>query len=392
MKRITILGSTGSIGKSTLAILTHHRDKFEVVALTAKSQLDLLFQQCLQFNPMYAVMPTQEQAKQLQQKIQESKLKTEVLFGKEALANVAKLPEVDYVMAGIVGAAGLMPTMAAVQAGKTVLLANKESLVMAGSLFMETVKKSKATLLPVDSEHNAIFQCLPQNFETGSRPAHVKKIIITASGGPFRNLPLSEFNAVTPEQAVAHPNWSMGTKISVDSSTMMNKGFEVIEAFWLFNMDVSELEVIIHPESIIHSLVCYEDGSFLAQLGAPDMRTPIAYTLSWPERITTKVKALDLIEVAKLTFEPVDLSRFPCLELAYSVLKAGGTSATTLNAANEIAVAAFLNRQIRYTDIFEINAKVLEKATIKEASSIEVILEEDDRAREMAQQFVAVLE
>lgn len=390
MKRITVLGATGSIGKNTLAILDQHRDKFEVFALSARSQLDLLFKQCLDFNPKFVVVANEHDAKKLITELKNTKLNTTVLHGESALEEVASAPEVDYVMSAIVGAAGLMPTLAAARSGKTILLANKESLVMSGELFMNIVQEFKATLLPVDSEHNAIFQCLPQDYHTGKRPHYVEKITLTASGGPFRELPLAQFEDITPERAIAHPNWSMGAKISVDSATMMNKGLEVIEAYWLFNVPIAELDVIIHPQSIIHSLVSFHDGSTLAQLGNPDMKTPIAYALSWPKRITTKVKHLNLHEIAKLTFEAVDVARFPCLELAFSAIKAGGTATAILNAANESTVAAFLDKKIKFTDIFKINAAVLEKMTIAKADSIETIRAADKEARAVTMQLVSV--
>ncbi len=388
MKKITVLGSTGSIGKNTLEILTHHRDRFEVVALSARSQLDLLVMQCQQFQPQYAVVSDEQDALKLTKQLKDLKIKTQVLVGESSLEEIASLPEVDYVMSAIVGAAGLRPTLAAARSGKTILLANKESLVMTGELMMNLVKQSKATLLPVDSEHNAIFQCLPADYRTGHRPHHVVGITLTASGGPFRELPIADFEKVTPERAIAHPNWSMGPKISVDSATLMNKGFEVIEAFWLFQVPLAELEVIIHPQSIIHSLVSFNDGSTLAQLGNPDMKTPIAYTLSWPKRITTKVKPLNLNEISKLTFEPVDIVRFPCLELAYSALKAGGTATATLNAANEETVAAFLNKKIRFDEIFKVNADVLEKTQLQPASSIDAIIHADQEARRVAREII----
>ncbi len=391
MKKITILGSTGSIGKNTLDILLHNKDNFRVVALTAKSQIEQLFLQCQQFHPSYAVVEEQGQAKKLQEMLVGAKLSTLVLYGQQALQDVASLPEVDYVMAAIVGAAGLLPVLAAAKAGKCILLANKEALVMSGELFMSTISQSNATLLPVDSEHNAIFQCMPLGYKPGETPLGVEKIILTASGGPFRTLPIHQFDDITPEQAIAHPNWHMGAKISVDSATMMNKGLEVIEAYWLFNQSIENIQVIIHPQSIVHSMVCYEDGSLLAQMGSPDMRTPIAYTLSWPNRIQVGVKHLNLIEIGQLTFEAVDVIRFPCLELAYFALKAGGTAPTILNAANEVAVASFLDKKIGFNHILTTITEVLEQSDIKKAISYEEILEADRRSRELAEEFILAL-
>ena len=388
MKHITVLGSTGSIGKNTLNLIAQHQDKFEIVALTAKTQFEELFSQCLQFNPPYAVLEAEQHANMLQGKIKEAGLNTQVLSGQKALQEVAALPEVDYVMAAIVGAAGLLPTLAAAKAGKRILLANKEALVMSGSLFMETVRKYGATLLPVDSEHNALFQCMPSGYLPGTIPLGVEKIILTASGGPFRKLPLEQFEDITPGQAISHPTWNMGAKISVDSATLMNKGFEVIEAYWLFNMNVANIEVVIHPQSIIHSIVCYQDGSMLAQLGSPDMRTPIAYTLSWPERMTANVKKLNLIEIGQLTFEEVDIMRFPCIQLAYRALQTGGTASTLLNAANEVAVSAFLNNQISFPAIHRVISEVLDRLTVEPVDSLEMILEADHRARLLAHKII----
>lgn len=391
MKNIVVLGSTGSIGKNTLDIVRHHPNQFKAFALTAKSQIENLFKQCQEFQPKYAVVYDEKLAKELSSKLIGVKLTTQVLFGPKALEDVVQMAEVDYVMAAIVGAAGLMPTLAAVRSGKRVLLANKESLVMSGALFMEAAQKSNADLLPVDSEHNAIFQCLPTGYRTGTRPDDVEKITLTASGGPFRNLPLEKFGEITKEQAIAHPKWSMGPKISVDSATLMNKGLEIIEAFWLYNMPVSDLEVIIHPQSTIHSMVSFEDGSSLAQLGNPDMRTPIAYTLSWPARIKTQVKKLNLMEIGQFTFEPVDAKRFPCLDLAYTVLKAGKSASAILNAANEISVEAFLQGKIKFTDIYRVNATVLERSNIVDVNTIDEVLEEDTRARNLALEAIKAL-
>lgn len=388
MKNITILGATGSIGKNTLSLLSQHPDKFRVFALTAHSKIDILLQQCLAFNPTFAVVSDEKAARILREKIKATKLNTVVLSGAKSLEEVAAHPDVDYVMAGIVGAVGLLPTLAAARAGKRILLANKEALVMSGALFMEVIQKSSAVLLPVDSEHNAIFQCLPSDYLPGSRPPGVEKIILTASGGPFRTLNPEQFKNITPEQAIAHPNWQMGPKISVDSATLMNKGFEVIEAFWLFQMPLENIEVIVHPESIIHSLVCYDDGSMLAQLGPPDMRVPIAYTLSWPARIKSSIQKLDLIKLGQLHFEAVDQYKYPCLALAYAALRAGGSACAVLNAANEFAVSAFLQKQIRFTDIPAVIQEVMSATNFVQADSYEIILAADQEARRLADAIV----
>ncbi len=387
MKRITILGATGSIGKSTLKVIAAHPLKFEVFALTAKSNAKDLFQQCLAFNPYFAVLIDSNEAIGIQQKIKAAGLRTELLIGVESLEVVASHPEVDYVMAAIVGAAGLLPTLAAAKAGKRILLANKESLVMSGQLFMDTVRKHQATLLPVDSEHNAIFQCLPIGYLTGTTPSWVENLILTASGGPFRTWPINDFERITVDQAIAHPTWKMGPKISVDCATLMNKAFEVIEAYWLFNLDSEQIQVMIHPESCIHSFVCYQDGSILAQLGSPDMQTPISYTLSWPTRLSMPTKKLNLLDLAKLTFEPVDPVRFPGLNLAYQSLKAGGSTSTLLNAANEVAVAEFLSNKIKYTEIIPIINEVLDKMPVEPIETIEAVLDVDQRARRLAKQI-----
>ncbi len=348
---LTLLGATGSIGISTLDVISRHKDKYEIIALTANRNIELLIEQCETWQPKYAVIADDDLAEALNNSLKGKALDIEVLSGTEGLQTVAALAEVDYVMAAIVGAAGLLPTLAAAEAGKRVLLANKESLVMSGKLFMDTIHESGAELLPIDSEHNAIFQSMPVNFKDGLTETGVEKILLTASGGPFRTISLDELNTVTPEQACAHPNWDMGRKISVDSATMMNKGLEVIEACWLFDTGPEKIQVVLHPQSIIHSLVQYIDGSVLAQLGNPDMRTPIAHSLAWPERVDSGVKSLNLFDVAHLDFEIPDMDRFPCLRLAYKAMTAGGTSTAILNAANEIAVEAFLNKQIRFTGI-----------------------------------------
>lgn len=349
MKGICILGATGSIGVSTLDVVSRHPDLYKVVALTANGNTDLLYRQCLDFHPEYAVLVTESKAREFRQKIAGSPVADiKVLEGAEALQQVATLDNVDSVMAAIVGAAGLLPTLAAAKAGKTVLLANKEALVMSGQIFLEAVKDSSATLLPIDSEHNAIFRCMPPAYSTGAVAKQVRRILLTASGGPFRQTPLADLVTVTPEQAVAHPKWDMGRKISVDSATMMNKGLELIEACLLFNMDPDDIQVVIHPQSIIHSMVDYVDGSVLAQMGNPDMRTPIAYALAWPERFESGVAPLNIFEVGRMDFEQPDLQRFPCLKLAYQAIKAGGVMPTVLNAANEIAVEAFLEKGALY--------------------------------------------
>jgi len=338
---VLILGSTGSVGVNTLDVIARHPDRYRVVGLTANRQVDRLFEQCLKFRPDFALMNDANAAQQLKDKLQSAGASTVVQSGEDALCEIAAHPSVDAVMASIVGAAGLLPTLSAVRAGKRVLLANKEALVMAGRLFMDEVVEHGACLLPIDSEHNAIFQCMPQS-HNGLALDGVVKIVLTASGGPFRDLDSSALHSVTPEQACSHPNWKMGRKISVDSATLMNKGLEVIEACWLFGVDVDQIEVVLHPQSVIHSMVSYADGSVLAQLGNPDMRTPIAHALAWPERIASGVEPLDFLQLSQLTFGQPDTSRFPCLALAMDAMRAGGTATTALNAANEIAVAAFL--------------------------------------------------
>ncbi|PHS33586.1 MAG: 1-deoxy-D-xylulose-5-phosphate reductoisomerase [Methylophaga sp.] len=391
MQAVTLLGSTGSIGVSTLNILAQHPEKYAVYALTANRSVDSLFEQCLQFNPTIAVMLDEASAENLTKKLKNSGSETQVLSGLQALVDVAESANTDYVMAAIVGAAGLMPTLAAARAGKHILLANKEALVMSGGLFMKEVEANGATLLPVDSEHNAIWQCLP----VGNQQQHhfdgkgVRRIILTASGGPFRDYNLADLEDVTPEQAVAHPNWSMGQKISVDSATMMNKGLEVIEAHWLFGMPVEKIEVLLHRQSIIHSMVDYVDGSVLAQMGNPDMRTPIANALAWPNRIDSGVAPLDLATVGRLDFSVAEHTHFPCLALAYQALEAGGTSTAILNAANEIAVEAFLNKQLKFTQIATIIEHVLAKLTPSKGETLEQVLADDLLAREFARELIA---
>ncbi|MBI3479896.1 MAG: 1-deoxy-D-xylulose-5-phosphate reductoisomerase [Nitrosomonadales bacterium] len=390
-QQITILGSTGSIGTSTLDVVARHPEKFKVVALTANSQVELLFKQCRQFRPRYAVLLDEASAAQLRSLVREAGLGTEVLTGVTALEQVAALPEVDAVMAAIVGAAGLRPTLAAAHAGKKILLANKETLVMAGNVFMDAVRASGSALLPIDSEHNAIFQALPRGYDGNLAANGVRRILLTASGGPFRNTPLSELMSVTPEQACAHPNWVMGRKISVDSASMMNKGLEVIEAHWLFNAGADDIQVVVHPQSVIHSLVEYVDGSVLAQLGNPDMRTPIAYGLAYPERIDSGVAALDLFKVATMNFVAPDFARFPCLALAYQALRAAGTAPAVLNAANEVAVAAFLDKQISFLSIPRVIETVLDALPVSVVGCLDDVLVADAEARCTAQRQIQQL-
>jgi 1-deoxy-D-xylulose-5-phosphate reductoisomerase len=387
--KLTILGATGSIGVSTLDVVARHPDRFEVVALTGHSQVEILAAQCRQFRPAYAVVGSAADAQRLVVLLKDAGLRTEVLHGADALAQVASLPEVDAVMAAIVGAAGLPPTLAAARAGKRVLLANKEALVMAGAVFMAEVRRAGALLLPIDSEHNAVFQSMPHDYAGDMARSGVRRILLTASGGPFRTVPLDALTRVTPEQAVAHPNWVMGRKISVDSATMMNKGLEVIEAHWLFNAPADRIEVVIHPQSVIHSLVDYEDGSVMAQLGNPDMRTPIANALAWPQRIDSGVAPLDLFAVGQLNFERPDLERFPCLDLAYRALRAEGNAAAVLNAANEVAVTAFLERRLSYLGIAELIAATLDAVPQAVVPDLAAVLEADRQGRAAALDLLA---
>ncbi|OIQ99924.1 1-deoxy-D-xylulose 5-phosphate reductoisomerase [mine drainage metagenome] len=389
LTRLTVLGSTGSIGKSTLDVVSRHPDKYRIIALTAQQQDELLFEQCQRFQPRFAVLLDEAASERLSKRIAAAGLDIEVLCGVEALERVATLPEVDAVMAAIVGAAGMQSTLAAARAGKKILLANKETLVLAGHLFMEAVHRSGSVLLPIDSEHNAIFQALPRGYAGDMKRSGVSKILLTASGGPFRNTPISELQHVTPEQACAHPNWSMGRKISVDSASMMNKGLEVIEAHWLFNAGADDIQVVVHPQSVIHSMVQYVDGSVLAQLGNPDMRTPIAFALAYPERIEAGVAPLDLFQVARLDFTAPDFSRFPCLALAYQALRAGGTAPALLNAANEVAVAAFLERRISFLDIPRLIETVLGKIASAKVEMLQDLLDADASARAAAQDWIA---
>ncbi|MCE9570495.1 MAG: 1-deoxy-D-xylulose-5-phosphate reductoisomerase [Rhodocyclales bacterium] len=387
--KLVILGATGSIGVNTLDVVARHPERFEVVALTGHRQVEALAAQCRQFRPAYAVVAGAAEAGRLAGLIRDAGLRTEVLHGAEALVQVASLPEVDAVMAAIVGAAGLPPTLAAARAGKRVLLANKEALVMAGAVFMAEVRRAGALLLPIDSEHNAVFQSMPHGYAGDMPRGGIRRILLTASGGPFRTTPLDRLTTVTPEQAVAHPKWSMGRKISVDSATMMNKGLEVIEAHWLFNAPADRIEVVIHPQSVIHSLVDYEDGSVLAQLGNPDMRTPIAHAMAWPERIDSGVAALDLFAIARLDFERPDLARFPCLDLAYRALRAEGNAAAVLNAANEVAVAAFLDRRLSFLGIADLIAATLDSVPQAAVPDLAAVLEADRQGRGAALEILA---
>ena len=389
MQNLTVLGSTGSIGASTLDVVARHPDRFRITALTANSQAGLLLRQCMQFKPRYAVLLDETAAVELARRLREAGSATEVLCGVDALDQVSTLPEIDTVMASIVGAAGLRPTLAAARAGKKILLANKETLVMAGNVFMDAVRASGSVLLPIDSEHNAIYQALPCNYDGDMARNGVRRILLTASGGPFRNTPLGELQHVTPEQACAHPNWSMGRKISVDSASMMNKGLEVIEAHWLFNAGADDIQVVVHPQSVIHSLVEYVDGSVLAQLGNPDMRIPIAYGLAYPERIDSGVAPLDLFKVATFNFFEPDFGRFPCLGLAYQALRAAGTAPAILNAANEEAVAAFLDRKIPFLSIPRVIESVLNRLPVNAVHSLEDVLGADAEARHIAQQQIS---
>lgn len=388
---LTILGSTGSIGESTLDVVSRHPDKFRVFALAGHRQVDKLAAQCKQFRPEYAVVGDAVHAAELEKKLKQEGIDTQVLYGSQALIDVASADEVSGVMCAIVGAAGLPSALAAAQKGKTIYLANKETLVVSGALFMETARQNGATVLPIDSEHNAIFQVLPRDY-TGRLNEHgINSIILTASGGPFLNTDLSTFDSITPEQAVKHPNWSMGRKISVDSASMMNKGLELIEAHWLFNCPPEKLEVVIHPQSVIHSMVRYRDGSVLAQLGNPDMRTPIAYCLGLPERIDSGVGELDFGALSALTFQKPDFDRFPCLKLAYQAMNAGGAAPCVLNAANEVAVAAFLDKRIKFTDIAKVVAHCLAQDFSDGRHDIEGLLAQDAQTRRQAREFMAAL-
>jgi len=388
-QQITVLGATGSIGLSTLDVIARHPERYQVFALSGFTRLSELHALCVRHAPQFAVVPEAGAARALQDDLRAAGLPTRVLVGEEGLCQVASAPEVDTVMAAIVGAAGLRPTLAAVETGKKILLANKEALVMSGALFMQAVRKSGSVLLPIDSEHNAIFQCMPQDFSRGLGVVGVRRILLTASGGPFRQTPLAELADVSPDQACAHPTWSMGRKISVDSASMMNKGLELIEACWLFDAKPSQVEVVIHPQSVIHSLVDYVDGSVLAQLGNPDMRTPIANALAWPERIDSGVAPLDLFAVARLDFQAPDEERFPCLRLARQAAEAGNSAPAMLNAANEVAVAAFLDGRVRYLEIASIIEEVLNLEPVVAVNDLEAVFTADAKARELAGQWLS---
>lgn len=398
MINVAILGSTGSIGTSTLDVIARQSDQFHAFALTANKNVDRLYEQCLQFMPEMAAMVDEAAATELQKRLKKNSQTShiKVFSGSKALDDIAADQQVDYVMAAIVGAAGLSSSMAAAQSGKRILLANKESLVMSGDLFMQAVKDNGATLLPIDSEHNAIFQSMPDKLnrmgvnagkQDSLQHSGVEKILLTASGGPFLNKSLAQLHHVTPDQACAHPNWEMGRKISVDSATMMNKGLEVIEASWLFNASADDIQVVIHPQSVIHSMVSYNDGSVLAQLGNPDMRTPIAHAMAWPDRMLSGVEQLDIFKVAQLDFEQPDFERFVCLRLAYDALRAGGTAPAILNAANEIAVDSFLNGKIAFTRIADVVEQTLEQLDYEAAVSMSVILAADAQARHVAKEL-----
>ena len=389
---VTLLGSTGSIGVSTLDVLARHPDRFRIVALTANAQVERLLEQCRRFRPEFAALQDLDAAAELEERLRRERLPVSVLSGTEGLNTVAALPSVHTVVAAIVGAAGLLPALTATRAGKRVLIANKEPLVMAGHLFLEAARASGAELLPVDSEHNAIFQCLPADFRAGQPRPEVRRILLTGSGGPFRDRPADELAQATPEQACAHPKWVMGRKISVDSATLMNKGLELIEACRLFGMTPEQVEIVIHPQSVIHSLVEYRDGSVLAQLGHPDMRTPIAHALAWPERIDAGVRRLDLFDLAHFDFERPDPARFPCLRLAYEAAHAGGTAPTVLNAANEIAVQAFLDRRIGFTDIPRVIELTRARMPVGEDVRLEAVLAADETARRVAGKLAAELD
>ncbi|MGA6098971.1 1-deoxy-D-xylulose-5-phosphate reductoisomerase [Stutzerimonas marianensis] len=386
--QVTVLGATGSIGLNTLDVIAQHPDRYQAFALTAHNRIAELRALCVTHRPRYAVVADPPRAAELQRQLDNEGIATRVLVGEGGLCEVAAHPDVDAVMAAIVGAAGLRPTLSAVQAGKRVLLANKEALVMSGALFMQALRDSRAVLLPIDSEHNAIFQCLPGDYRRGLAEVGVRRILLTASGGPFRELPVEQLSSVTVAQACAHPNWTMGRKISVDSASMMNKGLELIEACWLFDARPDQVEVVVHPQSVIHSMVDYIDGSVLAQLGNPDMRTPIAHALAWPERIDSGVAALDLLRIGRLDFQAPDETRFPCLRIAREAAVAGGTAPAMLNAANEVAVDAFLGGRIRFTEIASIIEHVLDTEPAAPAFSLDDILAADMRARELASRWL----
>ena len=388
VQSVTILGSTGSIGKSTLDVISQHPDRYSVFALTANSQVELLLQQIQTYSPCYAVMASEESAEQLRTHTRKLGLETEILAGVEGLSLVASHTDVDVVMAAIVGAAGLLPTLAGANAGKKILLANKEALVMTGQLFMDAVRDNGAELLPIDSEHNAVFQCIHGSRSDSLLDLGINKITLTASGGPFRDTPINQLKDVTPEMACAHPNWSMGRKISVDSASMLNKGLELIEACWLFSASPDQVDGVLHPQSIVHALVSYVDGSVLAHLGNPDMRVPIAAAMSWPERISSGVAPLNLVDIAQLDFYQPDLDRFPCLRLSMEAMKAGNLATVVLNAVNEVAVEAFLQRKIRFTDIPAVLEDMLGRAVNRPLDTISAVLEQDQLARIEAEKWV----
>jgi 1-deoxy-D-xylulose-5-phosphate reductoisomerase len=391
MRRIAILGSTGSIGVNVLDVVARHPRRYAVAALAANVQWEKLFDQCLKFGPRVAAMLDTAAAESLRSALRRAGSDIEVWAGPEGVARIGALDDADTVVAAIVGAAGLPSTLAAARQGKRILLANKETLVLAGEWFMRTAREHNATVLPLDSEHNAIFQCLPADYGHAGRATEIHRLILTASGGPFRTMPLGQLDTVTPDQACAHPNWVMGRKISVDSATMMNKGLEVIEAHWLFRLPAERITVVIHPQSIVHSLVEYVDGSQLAQLGSPDMRTPIAHALAYPERIDSGVRRLDLTEVGRLEFAKPDLGRFPCLRLGFEALRAGGSAPGTLNAANEIAVAAFLDGRLRYTDIPRVCEDTLSRSRVTPLDNLVAVNECDAGARELARESASRL-
>ena len=388
-RQIVILGSTGSVGVNALAVVARHRERFKIVALTAHGQVDALFEQCIEFSPQYAVIGNEKSAEQLSARLRAAGSATEVRCGGQALEQVAALPQVDTVLAAIVGIAGLRATFAAVQAGKRVLLANKEALVTAGPVFMKAVRSRGATLMPIDSEHNAVFQTLPAGFGEDLAAVGVRRIVLTASGGPFRDMPIERLPHVTPEQACSHPNWVMGRKISVDSATMMNKGLEIIEASWLFNVGGGKIDVVVHPESVIHSLVEYIDGSVLAQLGNPDMRTPIAFALGYPDRIEAGVNYLDLVAIGRLRFSEPDYARFPCLKLAREALRVGGSAPTVLNAANEAAVSAFLESRLGFDRIPALIEHALATVAVAPLDGLEDVFNADRQARDCAAMWLA---
>ncbi|HKE43410.1 MAG TPA: 1-deoxy-D-xylulose-5-phosphate reductoisomerase [Steroidobacteraceae bacterium] len=392
MKGVAILGSTGSVGASTLDVISRHREALKVVALTARSNDARLFEQCIAHRPEVVALEDRTAATRLAERLKAAGIATQVLRGAGALEEVARLPQADMVMAAIVGAAGLLPTLAAAQAGKRLLLANKEALVMSGSLLIEAVRASGAELIPIDSEHNAIFQCLPHTSVAGRKPAGLRRILLTASGGPFLGTPAEKLCSVTPAEACAHPNWDMGRKISVDSATLMNKGLELIEACWLFGVTPDDVQVVVHPQSVVHSMVEYVDGSVLAQLGNPDMRTPISHALSWPERWESGVESLDIVGLGRLTFQEPDLARFPCLRLAQQAARAGGTLPAILNAANEAAVESFLSGHLNFTSIPVVIEGVLNCVGAMPVRNLESVLAADHAARQAAAKLISRLE